>query len=78
METDIIGGDRLTQNQNPYGQVAPSCKLELARFSAQLRIQDGAKCGNTTQDQTELDKSMLVHNNKQYKTIQDPTAKVKK
>ena len=25
--------------------VAPSCKLELARFSAYLRIQDGAKVG---------------------------------
>ena len=26
--------------------MAPSCKLELARFSAWLRIQDGAECGN--------------------------------
>ena len=26
--------------------VAPSCKLVLARFSALLRIQDGAECGN--------------------------------
>ena len=26
--------------------VAPSCKLELSRFSAKLRIQDGAECGN--------------------------------
>ena len=26
--------------------VAPSYKLELARFSALLRIQDGAECGN--------------------------------
>ena len=26
--------------------MAPSCKLELARFSAYLRIQDGAECGN--------------------------------
>ena len=26
--------------------VAPSCKIELARFSARLRIQDGAECGN--------------------------------
>ena len=26
--------------------VAPSFKLELARFIALLRIQDGAKCGN--------------------------------
>ena len=26
--------------------MAPSCKLELARFSALLRIQDGAECGN--------------------------------
>ena len=24
----------------------PSCKLELTRFSAWLRIQDGAECGN--------------------------------
>ena len=29
-----------------YHFVAPSCKLELARFSAWLRIQDGAECGN--------------------------------
>ena len=27
--------------------VAPSCKVELARFSVLLRIQDGAECGNT-------------------------------
>ena len=26
--------------------LAPSCKLKLARFSAKLRIQDGAECGN--------------------------------
>ena len=26
--------------------VAPSCKLELAKFSALLRIQDGAEWGN--------------------------------
>ena len=26
--------------------VAPSCKMELARFSSLLKIQDGAKCGN--------------------------------
>ena len=26
--------------------MAPSCKLKLARFSALLRIQDGAECGN--------------------------------
>ena len=26
--------------------VAPSCMLELARFSTLLRIQDGAECGN--------------------------------
>ena len=26
--------------------LAPSCKLKLARFSAKLRIQDGAQCGN--------------------------------
>ena len=25
--------------------LAPSCKLKLARFSAKLRIQDGAECG---------------------------------
>ena len=24
--------------------MAPSCKLELARFSGKLRIQDGAEC----------------------------------
>ena len=27
--------------------LAPSCKLKLARFSAKLRIQNGAECGNT-------------------------------
>ena len=26
--------------------LAPSCKLKLSRFSAKLRIQDGAECGN--------------------------------
>jgi phage protein D len=26
--------------------VAPSCKLRLARFSARLKIQDRAECGN--------------------------------
>ena len=26
--------------------MAPSCKIELARFSARLRIQDEAECGN--------------------------------
>ena len=26
--------------------MAPSSKLELARFSAKLRIQDGAECGH--------------------------------
>ena len=26
--------------------MAPSCKLELAGFSAQLKIQDGDECGN--------------------------------
>ena len=38
---------------------APSCKLELARFSAQLKIQDGAECGNnleTMENIKELDK----------------------
>ena len=29
-----------------YHFMAPSCKLELARFSAKLIIQDGAECGN--------------------------------
>ena len=32
-----------------YHFVAPSFKLELARFSAWLRIQDGAECGNMKQ-----------------------------
>ena len=32
--------------------MAPSCKIELARFSARLRIQDGAECGNTIQQKT--------------------------
>ena len=35
-----------------YHFVAPSCKLELARFSAWQRIQDGAECGNITMDTT--------------------------
>merc|ERR1712240_833385 len=30
----------------PMPILAPSCKLKLARFSAKLRIQDEAKCGN--------------------------------
>ena len=49
------GGDT---TENPYGRwmggsfrkyylfVAPSCKLEHARFSAELRVQDGAECGS--------------------------------
>ena len=32
--------------------MAPSCKLVLVRFSAWLRIQDGAECGN---DRSALD-----------------------
>ena len=32
--------------RNSYHFVVPSCKLELARFPAKLRIQDGAECGN--------------------------------
>ena len=50
---------KIFKQENPYGWVggsfrkyyhfvAPSCKLELARFSAWLRIQDGAECGNRT------------------------------
>ena len=31
---------------NRLSTEAPSCKLELERFSVQLRIQDGAECGN--------------------------------
>ena len=30
--------------------LAPSFKLKLARFSAELRIQDGAGCGNLNRD----------------------------
>ena len=49
---------KIIKQENPYGRwvggsfrkyyhfVAPSCKLELTRFSAWLRIQDGAECGN--------------------------------
>ena len=33
--------------------MAPSCKLELARFSANLRVQDGAECGNIRGRDTE-------------------------
>ena len=35
--------------------VAPSCKLELARFSALPRIQDGAECGNNAKAQHSTD-----------------------
>ena len=30
--------------------MAPSCKIELARFSARQRIQDGAECGNSIRE----------------------------
>ena len=39
--------------------LAPSCKLKLARFSAELRIQDGAECGNNSIIQT--DSIMMLH-----------------
>ena len=35
--------DGLDRKYNHF--VAPSCKLKIARFLAQLRIQDGAECG---------------------------------
>ena len=31
----------------------PSCKIELARFSARLRIQDGAECADMWKRQEE-------------------------
>ena len=34
--------------------LAPSCKLKLARFSAELRIQDGAECGNIRENTNTL------------------------
>ena len=50
---DILKTHRHLPNFEAYGaiifikkHVAPSCKLVLARFSALLRIQDGADCGN--------------------------------
>ena len=49
--------------------LAPSCKLKLARFSAKLRIQDGAKCGNILKVYAERTRRKLRGNvikNKQY------------
>ena len=53
----MVGTLHRLRVENPYGRVggsfkkyyhfvAPSCKLGLARFSAWLRIQDGAESGN--------------------------------
>ena len=43
----MVGGWRVGGSFRKYYHfVAPSFKLELARFSAWLRIQDGAECGN--------------------------------
>jgi hypothetical protein len=33
--------------------VAPSCKLIFARFSARLKFQDGAECGNKQNRETQ-------------------------
>ena len=40
-----LAGGWVVSCRKYYHFVAPSCKLELARFSAWLRIQDGAECG---------------------------------
>ena len=40
-----VGSGRVGSCRKYYHFVAPSCKLELARFSAWLRIQDGTECG---------------------------------
>ena len=45
--------------------VAPSCKMELARFSAPLRIQDGAECGNY-QDPKSQDKGLTVSRSSEF------------
>ena len=42
-----------------YHFVAPSCKLELARFSAKLRIKDGAECGKN--QKYKLDYNVELH-----------------
>ena len=42
----LVGGWVGGSFRKYYHFVAPSCKLELARFPAELSIQDGAECGN--------------------------------
>ena len=45
--------------------MAPSCKIELVRFSARLRIQDEAECGNINSDLPFLDLPLCTsHGNK--------------
>ena len=39
-------GGRVGSCKKYNHSMAPSCKLELARFSAQLRILDKMECGN--------------------------------
>ena len=45
--------------------MASSYKLELARFSALLRIQDGAECGNIETEfegaQVQYDRTPIIH-----------------
>ena len=44
--------------------VAPSCKLELARFSAMPRIQDGAECGKSKRMNYEVTQRVVTTNHK--------------
>ena len=53
----------------PMPILAPSCKLKLARFSAKLRIQDGAKCGNILKVYAERTRRKLRGNVKKTNSI---------
>ena len=56
-----VGGRGGGSLRKYYHFVAPSFKLELARLSVWLRIQDGAECGNLS-----LAKRKRIAHNKNY------------
>ena len=48
---------------NLHHFVAPSCKLRLARFSARLKLQDRAECGNSGH-LVDLGAGLCMHSNR--------------
>ena len=75
---DMVGGWVGGSLRKYYHFVAPSCKLELARFSALLRIQDGAECGNMTKVSASHLVSVATYNPERFysRSGQNPEPKV--